>query len=705
MMEPSIRLLRVRGIAIGAHWSWLLIFAIVVWSLGTALFPTTYPRLDGSTYLVMAATAAVLLFGSVLAHELGHALRGVREGLPVEGITLWLLGGVARLGGTPPSAGAEFRVAIYGPLVTVAAVVVFGTAALVGNQLGWPDAVQGVVDYLTRINGILLAFNLVPALPLDGGRVLRSWLWRRQGSFVAATRSAARAGQAFGITLIVVGMLDLFAGASLGGIWLAFLGWFLLQAAQSERAGAVVRQALQGARVRDVMRADPPVVAPELPVGELLSTVASRQRQSAYPVVDGGRLVGVVSLQAAGTVPPGDRRVRPVSQVMTPAPELVTVDADDDVLAVLPRLEEGGRAVVTERGRVVGALSPADLARAVEIEQVRRPPEPARRPRVAVWIVVGVVIVGAGLALFHPPYVVISPGAVVDVGPTISVSGAPVTPLRGRYLLTSVAISRPSALRALVAAVRPDRDVVPLAAVVPRAVPVEEYSRSQREVFRESRMAAAAAAARAAGLPVDIRGSGAEVVDVLGGSPAAESFRAGDVILAVDDQAVEQAGELGELIRSRPAGSTFRLTVERDGRRLDLVVPSRRLPEISGGVGIGVAVETRGLRVELPFQVRFDDVDVGGPSAGLAYAMAIADLLSPEDYANGRTIAATGTIDFDGDVGPVGGVEQKALAAEGAEADLFVVPAEEVEEAEVTGLGVRGADNLGGALALLHSAA
>ena len=210
---------------------------IVVWSLATALFPATYPGLEGWVYLVMAAVSALVLFSSVLLHELGHALRGLREGLPIEGITLWLLGGVAKMGGNPPSAGSEFRVAICGPVVSLGLAVAFGSAALAGDHLGWPDPLQGVVDYLARLNIVLLAFNLVPALPLDGGRVLRSWLWRRQRSFIAATRSAARAGQAFGLMLIAIGLLGLFGGGP-GGIWLAFLGWFMLQGAQAEASAA-----------------------------------------------------------------------------------------------------------------------------------------------------------------------------------------------------------------------------------------------------------------------------------------------------------------------------------------------------------------------------------------------------------------------------------------------------------------------------------
>ena len=703
-MESTFTLLRVRGIPIGVHWSWLFIFVIVVWSLATALFPSTYPGLDGSTYLVMAVVSAVAFFASVLLHELGHALRGVREGVPIQGITLWLLGGVAKLQGNPPSPRAEFRVAICGPVVTLGLAAAFGAAAVVGDRLEWPHPVQGVVDYLTRVNGLVLAFNLVPALPLDGGRVLRSWLWRRQQSFAAATRSAARAGQAFGLMLIAIGLLGLFDGSGLGGIWFAFLGWFLVQAAQSEATMAQVHQALGGTKVGDVMSGDPVVVTPDTPVGELIDRASAGRRFSSFPVVDRGDLVGLVSLRAAAAVPRSDREARRVAEVMRTVDEVPTATVDEDVVEVLPRLGgETGPAMVVDGARLVGVLSASDVVRAVGAVSGR--PEPARRAGVLVWVVVGLSILGAGAALYHPPYVVIAPGQATDVTRDLEIEGIPVTPVSGRYLLTSVSISQPSALRVVLATLRPDREVLPVSALIPRGVEPREYADRQRAVFRQSQMLAAAAAARSQGLPVSVTGTGLRVVDVVRGSPAADVLLRGDVIVAVDGQPVTEAPRLAEVVSSRPAGSEFRIAVERDGARTELQVRSRRMPLLSGGVGLGIAVETRGLEVDLPFQISFPERDVGGPSAGLAYAVAIADMLSAQDFARGRVVATTGTIDPDGDVGPVGGVEQKAVAAEDAGAQLFLVPQGEVDEASDAGLWVKGVKTLGQALETLSAAA
>ncbi len=705
--NSSVTFLRVRGIPIGAHWTWIFVFGLVVWSLGTVVFPSTYPGLDGSTYVVMGMAAALLLFASVLLHELGHAFRALREGMPIDGITLWLFGGVARLRGAPPGPGAEFRVAIFGPVITLVIAVVFTALAIVGNMVDLPAEVQGVASYLARINLIVLGFNLVPALPLDGGRVLRAWLWRRQQSFVAATRSAARAGQAFGATLIAVGVLSLWGDQGLSGIWLAFIGWFLVQSAQAEAMGATMRHALAGRRVGDVMTARPVVVPRDLGLDQFLE-LARNRRFSTYPVIEDDRLAGVISLKmlAGRGVREGSRRT--VGDVMA-SPEAVTVVApDEDLSEALSRLgDAAGRAVVVvDDDRIVGMLSRSDVGHAIEVENAKGEPEgPVRKPGVLVWVVVGVIIVVAGASLYHPPYMVIAPGQAVDVSREVTISGVPVDEVNGRYLLTTVNVSRPSALRTVFAFLRDDRQVVPSSKVLPEGVEADEYFHSQRAVFRESRMLAAAAAASAERMPVSVTGTGARVVEVLRDTPAADELRRGDVIVAIDGQEVDDTVMLRSIIQSRPAGSQFPMTVERGGKRTEVSIKSHQLPRLSGGVGVGILVETRDMKVNLPFDVRFGDRNIGGPSAGLAYALAIMDKLSEGDEARGRTIAATGTIDMDGDVGAVGGVEQKALAAKKAGAGLFLVPVQEVEAARRAGIQVRGVKSLNFAQGLLAGAA
>jgi len=703
-MESSFRLFRFRGIDVGANWSWLVVFALLVFSLWQG-FPRTYPDVDSSAALVMAIVAMVVFFASLLLHELGHAFRALREGMEIDGITLWFFGGVARFKGTFPSAGAEFRIAIAGPLVTAVLIGVFAGMTWVLNAVDAPAGVVGVADYLARINGVLLAFNMVPALPLDGGRVLRAYLWHRQRSFAAATTSAAKAGRAFGIVLIGIGVLGLFTGMGAQSLIFAFLGWFLMQAAQAEVSFAQFRMAMGGLRVRDLMTPDPDTVRPGTSIADFIEDVAHARGHSTYPVVERGRLVGLVSLRLAARVPAAERLTTTVRDVMVSVENVPVVGPDEEVFDAVMKLQGGpGRAVVTDGKRVLGILSGSDIARAMEVERIRGPrvTEPAaRRTPWIVWALIAALIVAAAGLLYTPPYVVIAPGKSFDVTDGIHIQGTPAGEVNGRYLLTSVSVQQPTGLQ-LALAVMQSRDIVPLNALVPPGADQEQYFEGQRSLFSETRSIAAAAAARAAGLEVGLRGTGARVVGVLEGSPAEEVLRAGDVITVIDGRPVRLADEIGRAIRARPSGTQFVLTVERGGRSMDVEIRSRA-GIIEGRPGIGITVDTRDFRIDLPFRVRFDDLEIGGPSAGITYALAVYDLLVDDDIAAGRDIASTGAIDLEGRVGPVGGVEEKAVAAERAGADLFLVPEEEVEQARGSGLPVQGIANLMEAIDFLRT--
>jgi Zn-dependent protease len=230
-MHTDLRLGRVGGVEVGINWTWLIVVALVTWSLATQVFPFTNHGLSSGTYVAMALAGTILYFASLLLHELAHALQARREGMEVSGITLWVFGGVARFSGAFPSAGAEFRIASAGPLVTLILGAGFLAAA---TLLSLPGAVDGVLSWLGRMNLFLFAFNMLPAVPLDGGRVLHSMLWRVRGSFAWATRVAGNLGQLFGRIMIVGGvLLALFVDLA-SGLWLALIGWFLLTAAGAE---------------------------------------------------------------------------------------------------------------------------------------------------------------------------------------------------------------------------------------------------------------------------------------------------------------------------------------------------------------------------------------------------------------------------------------------------------------------------------------
>jgi Zn-dependent protease/CBS domain-containing protein len=371
-MSPSFSLGRIFGIPFGINWSWLVVVALMVWSLGRGVFPAQNPGLSRTTYYVMAAVAAVAFFASLLLHELGHAVVARREGMEIEGITLWLFGGVARFRGMFPSAGAEFRIAVAGPLVTLA---IGGTFVLLGAFAGLRTEVDGVVAWLGYINLFLLVFNLLPALPLDGGRILRSLLWRAKGEYSWATQVAGTAGRWLGFVLIGGGVALLIFQGTFTGAWLAFIGWFLLQASASELRYLAVQDALAGLHVRNLMTREPDTVSPELTLGEVMDEIARSRQHTAYPVVENGSPVGLLPFWAFASVPrPEWDRVR-VRDCMIGLDRVPTVSEDDTALQALARLQDGDlrRALVVEDSRLVGLLSISDVAHAIDIRKpIRR---------------------------------------------------------------------------------------------------------------------------------------------------------------------------------------------------------------------------------------------------------------------------------------------------------------------------------------------
>ncbi len=372
-MRDSITIGRIAGIPFGVNWTWLIVFALITWTLARAVFPDQNPGYADGTYIAMALAASGLFFASLLAHELGHALVARREGMQIEGITLWLFGGVAKFRGMFPSAGAEFRIAIAGPLVSLALGVVF---ALTGLLVPLPEVVDGVTAWLGYINLSLLVFNLLPALPLDGGRILRSALWRVKGSFSWATHVAALVGKGFGYLFIVAG-IGLFVyrgGGVFGGVWLAFIGWFLLQAAGAEDRFGRTRGALEGLRVRDLMVGQPVTADGRMTLGELADRLGWNQQFATYPVVDGGVVVGLLPFQRVSQAPEDGWRKRTVRDCMIPLDQVPIVGPDDAIADAAATLSESDlkRGLVMQGGMVVGLLSMTDVARAFELRSPGR---------------------------------------------------------------------------------------------------------------------------------------------------------------------------------------------------------------------------------------------------------------------------------------------------------------------------------------------
>jgi Zn-dependent protease len=364
-MTASLRLGRIAGIQVGASWSALLIAALIAWSLAGTLLPAQAPGLAPASYWLAGAAGASLFLCSLLAHELGHALVARRVGVRVRGITLWLLGGVAQLEDEPASPGAELRVAIVGPAVSLALAAGFGLAALAGGVAGLPALAVVVAAWLAVGNTALALFNLIPAAPLDGGRVLHGLLWRRHGDRLRASVTATRAGQLVGAGLIVYGLAGAVTGWGIGTLWTALVGWFLITAARQERDHAILRGGLRGLRAADVMTPTPFVAPAWFTVDAFLRNYVQPWRPAMVPLrTFEGQPAGVVTVTALEAVPPHRRHLVRAGDLAIPTSALLPVAPDQPAADLLPRLGDGATvAAVVAGGELLGLITAADLAR------------------------------------------------------------------------------------------------------------------------------------------------------------------------------------------------------------------------------------------------------------------------------------------------------------------------------------------------------
>jgi Zn-dependent protease/CBS domain-containing protein len=376
-MGRTISLSRIAGVEIGVTWTWLLIFGLVVVSLAASVFPSTNPGLGTATYIAMGVVAAILFFGSILLHEVAHAVQARREGMEISGITLWLLGGVAQFNGMFRSAGAEFRVGAAGPLVSL---VIGVTLVLLGHFIALPSAVDGVVVWVGLTNLLVLVFNLLPAFPLDGGRIFRSALWGLRGDLGWATRVAGGVGRVLGALMIAFGLVTFLAyGPS--GLWLALIGWFVMSAGTAEARFVEIREALAGLSVGDAMVRDPITVPSDLTLQEFSDGVLSEHRHVAYPVMEQGAVVGLFAARDLDAVPRGSWPTVRVNTRMHPLSQAVVVNEQDELPDAFMSLLQTDlrRALVLRDSRLAGLLSLSDVERLVEAR--RAPQRGTRRPR------------------------------------------------------------------------------------------------------------------------------------------------------------------------------------------------------------------------------------------------------------------------------------------------------------------------------------
>lgn len=368
-MIAGIRVARVLGFEIRLDLSWFVVFLLVLWTFAQSVFPARVPGHSTGVYGAMAFAGAVLFFGSVLLHELAHSAMARARGIPVEGITLFIFGGMARLRSDTENPKDEFLITVVGPLSSAAIGFALLAFARLGVRWGIPETITGVADFLAIVNFILAAFNLIPGFPLDGGRLFRSLVWYITKDLRKATRWASYTGRGFGFVLIGLGILNLFGGRLIGGMWLIFIGWFLAQAAEASYRQLILKRILEGVQAREAMTRTPETVRPDLTLRDIVDNYFLRRRYNAFPVEDEeGKLLGLVTLSQVKEVERDRWPITRVQDAMKRVCEAVTVRPQDTLAEVLSKLESAGvgRALVVENGRLEGVISRADVVQWLE---------------------------------------------------------------------------------------------------------------------------------------------------------------------------------------------------------------------------------------------------------------------------------------------------------------------------------------------------
>jgi Zn-dependent protease len=365
-MSGTVTLFRIRGIPVRVHLSWLVVFGLIAWSLAAGYFPRQLPNLPLVTYWANGLLAAALLFVSVFLHELSHSFVALRYGIPVSGITLHIFGGVSQLTREPDRPGAEWNMAIVGPLTSLG---IAGALGLLYRLAELPPPAAAVTRYLMMMNALVGVFNLLPGFPLDGGRLLRAALWKASGDLRWATRTAGRAGAAVAVFLMMIGVLQILTGNFVGGLWLLLIGLFLRQAAEGSSRAQQLRQALGALSVRDVMTRSVVHVPADLSVPRLVEEVFWPHHVSSFPVIEGGRVVGLVTVNQLKRVPRArwaDTRVR---DLMHPLDRNLQAAPGDPLWDAFEKLASNGvgRLAVLDGGQLVGYLSIKDVTHVLAV--------------------------------------------------------------------------------------------------------------------------------------------------------------------------------------------------------------------------------------------------------------------------------------------------------------------------------------------------
>jgi len=375
MFGKSVTLFKLFGFKVRVDISWLIIVILISWTLAQSLFPHYYKDLSSGTYIIMGILGALGLFTSIILHEMSHSLIARKFGLPIKGITLFIFGGVAQMEDEPENAKSEFFMAVAGPVASIIiGIILLGIYLLTVNS-GISKIFIGVVHYLWMINFILAGFNLIPAFPLDGGRVLRSILWAWKGKLGWATRIASNFGSAFGFVLIFLGIISFLMGNLVGGLWWFLIGLFIRTASKSSYQRVLVRNLLQGEKVRDFMTKDVITVNSSISIKELVENYIYKYHFKLFPVVDKGKLKGCISTKDVKKEPREQWPEKTVNQILQSCSEPATIHPDQDTMDALSliRKSDNSRLMVVDNDKLVGIIALKDIMKYIsdklELEQ------------------------------------------------------------------------------------------------------------------------------------------------------------------------------------------------------------------------------------------------------------------------------------------------------------------------------------------------
>jgi Zn-dependent protease/predicted transcriptional regulator len=368
----SVNIGKILGIPIRIHWTLWFVFLLIAWSLAVGYLPATYPSLSSTIDWIVGIVSALVLFISVLVHELSHSYIAKKNGLPIARITLFFFGGVSEMSEEPQDPSLEVRMAAAGPLTSFAIAGVLGGLWYVGGLVGFPLAVIAVLGYNGLINAALGAFNLIPAFPLDGGRVLRGSLWRNSKNLLKATKNATRVSEILSLVMIAVGLgLVVVTADFVNGIWIIFLGWFIRSGAETSLQQTQMTEALHGISVGDIMTKTPLTVAPDITVQRLVNDYFLVHPHGGYPVVQSDKLLGVVTMSSIRSIPREKRESETVSQAMVPFQRVQTISPTASAADAMQKMAQKqiGRLIVTDGDNVLGIVTRGDLMKTIKTRQ------------------------------------------------------------------------------------------------------------------------------------------------------------------------------------------------------------------------------------------------------------------------------------------------------------------------------------------------